>query len=87
MEKLIVAKQACDLHTTQYLQCLIYLYLRDNDYKAHIHLISNVYGRQKNAMSEAIRQHFPENVRFTNPEGGMFLWVSLPEKNKCSRSL
>jgi 2-aminoadipate transaminase len=80
MEKLIVAKQAADLHTTQYLQCLIYLYLRDNDYKAHIQKISRVYGGQKNAMIEAIRQYFPQNVKYTNPDGGMFLWVALPEK-------
>jgi 2-aminoadipate transaminase len=80
MEKLIIAKQASDLHTTQYLQCLIYIYLRDNDYKAHIRKISEVYGRQKNVMAGAISKYFPSDVKFTNPEGGMFLWVTLPEE-------
>jgi 2-aminoadipate transaminase len=79
MEKLIVAKQASDLHTSYFTQRVLYQYLADNDSEQHITLIRKVYGRQRNAMIVSIRKHFPGNVRYTIPDGGMFLWVTLPE--------
>jgi len=79
MEKLLIAKQASDLHTNQLSQCIILQYLQDNDLDQHIQAIITAYGSQKNCMIEAIKQHFPDSVSYTNPEGGMFLWATLPE--------
>lgn len=78
MDKLIIAKQASDLHTNFFSQKILYYYLRNNNVDDHIRKISNLYGSQKKAMIKAIRKYFPENVSFTEPEGGMFLWVTLP---------
>jgi 2-aminoadipate transaminase len=78
MEKLIIAKQASDLHTSHFTQCILYQYMKDNDLEAHIRKIREVYGNQLKAMSNSIAQYFPAEVSHTNPEGGMFLWVSLP---------
>ncbi|TQV82594.1 PLP-dependent aminotransferase family protein [Exilibacterium tricleocarpae] len=78
MQKLIIAKQASDLHTNHFIQCVIYQYLRDNDINAHISRIVDAYGGQKQAMITAIERHFPAEVTCTNPDGGMFLWASLP---------
>ncbi|GAB1262634.1 aminotransferase-like domain-containing protein [Aurantivibrio plasticivorans] len=79
MEKLIIAKQAADLHTNQLSQCIVHQYIVDNDLNAHIREIVAAYGKQKDAMQSAIEKHFPKEVRHTNPEGGMFLWATLPE--------
>ncbi|MBN1949735.1 MAG: PLP-dependent aminotransferase family protein [Bacteroidales bacterium] len=79
MDKLIIAKQAADLHTNIFTQQLLYDYLINNDIKSHIHLISNLYGRQCHAMLEALKTYFPKDVQYTVPKGGMFLWVTLPE--------
>ena len=79
MDKLIVAKQASDLHTNYFTQRIIYQYLMDNNSDLHIARIREVYGRQRNAMVESIRKYFPRGVEFTVPEGGMFLWVTLPD--------
>ena len=79
MDKVIVAKQAADLHTDYLAQRILHRFLRDNDIDAHIATIIRQYGKQKEAMTEAIRQYFPAGVQATNPEGGMFLWVTLPE--------
>jgi len=79
MDKLIVAKQAADLHTNIFTQQLVYEYLTHFDNDAHIKHICDVYGRQRDAMVRAINDFFPKNVGFTIPEGGMFLWVTLPE--------
>ena len=77
-EKLLVAKQASDLHTSYLGQRVIHQYLEDNDIDAHVEKIRSAYGKQREAMIEAIREYFPEGVEFTEPEGGMFLWVKLP---------
>ena len=79
MDKLVIAKQAADLHTNGLAQRILHRFLIDNDLDAHIATIIRAYGRQKEAMIGAIRDHFPAGVQCTDPEGGMFLWVTLPE--------
>jgi 2-aminoadipate transaminase len=80
MDKLITAKQATDLHTSHFTQAIIYQYLKDNNIDDHIARIKQAYGRQCEAMLESIREYFPEGVKHTRPEGGMFLWGELPGK-------
>ncbi|MBM9510789.1 PLP-dependent aminotransferase family protein [Desulfogranum marinum] len=80
MEKLLIAKQASDLHTDYLAQRILYQFLADNDLDAHIQTIIRAYGEQKQTMVQSIKQYFPPDVRFTNPEGGMFLWITLPEQ-------
>ena len=79
MEKLLVAKQASDLHTNYFCQRIIHQYLADNDIDEHIELIRQAYGKQREAMINAIEEYFPPGTKFTQPEGGMFLWITLPE--------
>jgi len=79
MERLIIAKQAADLHTDNFTQRLIYQYLSDYDVDNHIARICQCYGSQAEAMINAIERYFPKDVQFTRPEGGMFLWLTLPE--------
>jgi 2-aminoadipate transaminase len=86
MEKLIIAKQAADLHTTHFTQCILYQYLKDNDIDAHIKKIKEAYGKQAKAMLDSIERYCPDGVAHTTPEGGMFLWITLPE-NASSRDL
>ena len=76
--KLVSAKQAADLHTNSFSQQVLYQYLIDNDLATHIAKIVAQYASQKKAMIEAISRHFPESVKHTNPDGGMFLWATLP---------
>jgi len=79
MENLIVAKQASDLHSNYLCQRIIHQYLLDNDLEKHIARIRLVYREQRDHMVKMMEECFPENVSFTRPEGGMFLWVTLPE--------
>jgi len=79
MDKLIIAKQASDLHSNSLCQRIVHKYLTDNDVNKHIETIINVYKKQKDAMITAIEKYFPSEVLFTRPEGGMFLWATLPE--------
>ncbi len=79
MERLLVAKQASDLHTGYFVQRIIHQYLADNDFDEHIKQIVRAYSSQCSAMTRSIQKHFPPTVGHTNPEGGMFLWATLPE--------
>ncbi|MBW8014733.1 MAG: PLP-dependent aminotransferase family protein [Planctomycetes bacterium] len=79
MKKLIIAKQATDLHTTHFTQSILYQYLTNNDLDKHVNTIIEAYGNQCRAMLKSIEQFFPKTVHCTRPEGGMFLWAQLPE--------
>lgn len=79
MDKLITAKQAADLHTNYFSQRVIYEYLANYNIDNHIAKIKEAYGKQREAMVNAIEKYFPKEVEYTKPEGGMFLWATLPE--------
>lgn len=76
---LLRIKQASDLHTNNIVQRIIYRFLCDNDPEEHLRNIRSAYKAQKDCMIESIKRHFPEEVKYTNPEGGMFIWATLPE--------
>ena len=78
-ERLAIAKQATDLHTSTLAQMVLHRYLMDNDLDAHIATVARRYGAQRDAMVAAMEREFPPGVTFTRPDGGMFLWVTLPE--------
>ncbi|OPY53783.1 MAG: Aspartate aminotransferase [Methanosaeta sp. PtaU1.Bin060] len=79
MEKLIIAKQAADLHSNYLCQRIVHRYLSDNDIEKHISRIREAYGSQRDHMVGMMEECFPEGVSFTRPEGGMFIWATLPE--------
>ena len=79
MDKIVVAKQSSDLHSNYLSQRAVYQYLIDHDLDEHILNIREVYKRQRDLMVSMIEQHFPEEIEYTKPEGGMFLWATLPE--------
>lgn len=78
-DKLVIAKQASDLHTSTVAQAIMRRYLETNDIEAHVELIKERYGRQRACMVEMIEKYFPSDVSITRPEGGMFLWATMPE--------
>ncbi|SDL08865.1 2-aminoadipate transaminase [Maridesulfovibrio ferrireducens] len=78
-DKLIIAKQASDLHTSTFAQRVMHRYLTDNVLDDHIEKIKERYGKQRDVMVESIKKYFPAEVKITEPEGGMFLWATLPE--------
>lgn len=77
MRHIETAKQASDLHTNIFSQYAIYEYLTHNEYDTHVQKIIELYDAQSKVMLEALEEHFPENVSFTRPEGGMFVWATL----------
>jgi len=79
MEKIIIAKQASDLHSNFLSQQIAARYLADTPIDTHIRKIREAYQRQCSCMLEMIESELPDSVESTRPQGGMFIWLTLPE--------
>ena len=78
LRNLSIAKEAADLHTNVFSQYVVMDYLAHNDLDEHLTKIRELYRKQAQAMTDAMAEFFPAGVTFTKPEGGMFLWATLP---------
>jgi 2-aminoadipate transaminase len=76
---MVRAKQAADLHTNTIQQRAAARLLASFDFDAHVERIKTLYGERRDVMLAALSEHFPAGSRWTRPEGGLFLWVELPE--------
>jgi 2-aminoadipate transaminase len=79
INKFILFKQGTDLHTNFFAQMQIARYFDKYDTKEHIERNISIYKSRRNAMLETMKKTFPKGVSYTKPEGGLFLWVTLPE--------
>lgn len=72
-------KQCTDLHTSSFGQYLIYEYVAQGLLEPQIERIKADYLAKRNCMTQSMEQFFPEEVTWTKPDGGLFLWVQLPQ--------
>jgi 2-aminoadipate transaminase len=79
IRRLELAKQAADLHTSQLTQMVVHHVVKEGFLDQHIPSIRQLYGDQCQVMLDAMDQYFPQQVTWTRPEGGMFIWVTLPK--------
>ncbi len=79
IQKCVMAKQGMDLHTSTFSQMVAYEVAKDNYLDEHKALIRKTYKERRDVMLAAMETHFPLGVYWTRPEGGLFLWVTLPE--------
>jgi 2-aminoadipate transaminase len=75
----VKAKQGMDLHTATFNQYVTYEVSKGGFIDQHIKLIRKVYNERRNVMLETLEEHMPPGVSWTRPEGGLFLWLTLPE--------
>ncbi|AWT48876.1 aspartate aminotransferase [Psychrobacter sp. YP14] len=78
LAKMVIAKQAADLHTNSFVQELLYQYVTTNDLDAHIDVIRQTYSAKKSCMVEAIHTYLGDEVEMAPANGGMFIWVRVP---------
>jgi 2-aminoadipate transaminase len=79
IRRLVQAKQGADLHSATFNQMIVYEAVRDGFLQQHVPLIQKVYRERRNVMLAALTKHFPPGAHWTRPDGGLFLWVTLPE--------
>lgn len=77
--KLVQAKQASDLHTPTFTQRLAWEVLNTGMLDSHVASVCDRYGKHCAAMLDALARHMPDGVRWSRPQGGMFIWVEVPQ--------
>ncbi|MDP2806880.1 MAG: PLP-dependent aminotransferase family protein [bacterium] len=86
MDRMIVAKQSMDLCSPSFNQMITAEYMKQGLLQPQIERIKIVYGQKRQVMLKALKKHMPKGVKWTKPEGGLFLWLKLP-KNMSANEL
>ena len=79
IRKLVMTKQAADLHTSSFNQYVAYEVGKGGFLDEHVKVIRATYKERRDVMLEMMEEMFPPEVSWTHPQGGMFLWGILPE--------
>ena len=79
VSKIVVAKQVEDVHTNMFFQMVCAKYMSEYDLEEHIAKIRKLYSHKAGLMISALEKFMRSDVKFTRPDGGIFLWCSLPE--------
>jgi 2-aminoadipate transaminase len=79
-QQFVMAKQGSDLQTNALAQTIAYEFMRRGLLPDQIRRIRDTYLVRRNAMCDAIAEYLPPEVRCTRPDGGLFLWLTLPEE-------
>lgn len=78
VQKFTLLKQTADLGTNNLVQWATVKFYEQNNVDEHVKKISDLYGQRKALMEAGMKKYFPAGVTYTHPEGGMFLWVTVP---------
>lgn len=79
IRKMALAKQGTDLHTATFNQIVAHEVGQHGYLDQHVKLIQDTYRERRNVMLDALEEQMPDGVHWTHPQGGLFLWVTLPE--------
>ncbi len=79
ISKMVIAKQVEDVHTNMFFQMLCYRYMTECDLDAHIKVIQDIYRHKCGLMLDCLSKELPPEIKFTRPEGGLFVWCTLPD--------
>jgi 2-aminoadipate transaminase len=80
-------KQRCDLHASLLAQAAIHEFAKGGLLAKHIKRVKKAYGQRRDAMLEALERHFPDDAVWSKPDGGMSVWVRLPQSINTSQLL
>ncbi len=77
--KMVVSKQTSDVHTNLFFQILCHRYMTECDLDGHIKNIQDIYRHKCTLMLDCLDREMPKAVKFSRPEGGLFIWCTLPD--------
>lgn len=78
VERLALVKQGTDLQTNTLGQFIVNEYLESGGFQEHAGMLRRTYASRRDLMLSAMQAHFPSTLTWNRPQGGMFLWVTLP---------
>jgi 2-aminoadipate transaminase len=78
-EKMNIGKQGSDLCPSSFAQAFVAAYFKHGDWLAYLETVKEVYRRRRDVMLDALAEHFPPESEWTMPQGGLFVWATLPD--------
>ena len=78
LQKMNVGKQAVDLCTSSMTQCFVAAYFESGRWQDYLGSLTQIYRRRRDTLLDALADHFPAESEWTHPEGGLFVWATLP---------
>ncbi len=79
LEKLNLGKQGTDLCSSSMTQLFVARYFAEHDWRGYLGELKDLYRRRRDVMLQALAEHFDAGATWTKPEGGLFVWATLPE--------
>ncbi|MBQ7989833.1 MAG: PLP-dependent aminotransferase family protein [Oscillospiraceae bacterium] len=79
ISKIVVCKQVSDVHSNILAQMICHRILTETDFDAHLESLRRIYLRKYSIMEKGIKDNFSDKVTVTHPQGGLFVWATLPE--------
>ncbi len=87
LDRLILSKQAADLCTNIFGQYVAYEYIKGGYLDKQVEKIKKLYKTKRDIMIESLKKYFPKEAKWIIPEGGMFIWITLPKKINTNQLL
>jgi 2-aminoadipate transaminase len=79
LEKIGLGKQAADLCTSTLTQFFVREYFAEGRWQEYVDSLIEIYRARRDVMLDALEKHFPPQAEWTHPEGGLFVWATLPD--------
>jgi 2-aminoadipate transaminase len=79
LQKMNIGKQASDLCSSSISQYFVSAYFDSGPWEQYVRSLIEIYRRRRDVMLDSLAEHFPREARWTHPEGGLFIWVTLPD--------
>ena len=87
IKKLTISKQCADIHTTNLTQVVCAEFLNRGLLPEHLNSIRSLYTARLNTMLDGVKNYFPTDTKYTQPEGGLFIWAELPGEPNMQKLL
>jgi len=79
LHKMNLGKQAADLCSSSISQYFVGAYFDSGPWEDYVHALIEIYRRRRDVMLDALAEHFPREAQWTHPQGGLFIWATLPD--------
>ncbi len=79
LSKMNIGKQSSDLCSSSISQYFVSAYFDSGPWQDYVHSLIEIYRRRRDVMLDSLAEHFPREAEWTHPEGGLFIWATLPD--------
>jgi 2-aminoadipate transaminase len=79
LQKMMIGKQSSDLCSSSIAQFFVTAYFEEGPWEDYVRSLIEIYRRRRDVMLDALAEQFPREAEWTHPEGGLFIWATLPD--------